>query len=333
MALALSGGTVEAAIFIQIASYRDPQLGDTLRDLVAKASNPAALGIGICLQIEPSDAGRCGPDSLPQGPELRGAQLRLDCVPAASSGGVCWARARTQRLWQGEAFTLQIDSHMRAVPGWDQELLQMWRRCADPSAVLSCYPNAFQLPDHCDTSQLPLLGALRFDEHGILRLQGINSFANPDGLPPQPLPGAFVAAGMVFAPAGLIESTPYDPQLYFYGEEISLGLRLWTRGYNLYNPDRLVIFHLYKAAGLHHITHWADHPDWPIRHRLALERLQALLHGGGLPSPFGLGTARSLASWQAWSGVNLESQTITEAARAGRFSPPPAAGGAPLGPS
>ena len=137
---------------------------------------------------------------------------------------------------------------------------------------------------------------------------------------------------MVFAPAGLIESTPYDPQLYFYGEEISLGLRLWTRGYNLYNPDRLVIFHLYKAAGLHHITHWADHPDWPIRHRLALERVQALLHGGGLPSPFGLGAARSLASWQAWSGVNLESQTITEAARAGRFSPPPAADGAPLGP-
>lgn len=313
-------------IFIQIASYRDPQLGPTLRDLISKASNPWALSIGICLQIDPSDVEHCGPASLPQGPELRGAGLQLDCVPAADSGGVCWARARTQHLWNKEPFTLQIDSHMRCVPGWDRQLLEMWQRCADPNGVLSCYPNAFQLPNICDTDQLPLLGALRFDEHGILRLQGVNCFKNPDGLPPQPLHGAFVAAGMLFGPSSLIAKAPYDPQLYFYGEELALSLRLWTRGYNFYNPDRLLIFHLYKAAGHNHITHWADHPDWPIRNRIAVERVQALLHGHDLPAPFGLGTKRSLACWEAWSGVDLQAQTITEAARAGRFTPPPAPG-------
>ena len=37
-------------IFVQIASYRDPQCGPTIRDLLAKADHPEQLSFGICLQ-------------------------------------------------------------------------------------------------------------------------------------------------------------------------------------------------------------------------------------------------------------------------------------------
>jgi hypothetical protein len=308
---------------VQIASYRDPQLGATLRDLITKAADPQRLHFGICLQLDPSDQQSCGQPSLPQGEALQGSQLTLDQVAASASQGVCWARARTQRLWQHEPFTLQIDSHMRCVAGWDNALLACWQRCGDRRAVLSVYPNAFELPDHCDTAMLPLMGAHRFDEHGVLRLQGINRFRNPEELPASPLTSAFVAAGLLFGPGELIREVPYDPELYFYGEEITLALRLWTRGFNLYNPDRLLIFHLYKTSGNGSPTHWADHSNWNDHNERSLARVKALTHGHHVEAPFGLGTVRTLQEWQQWSGINLQEQTISDDALAGQFGPPP----------
>ena len=313
-----------ARLFIQIASYRDPELGPTVRDLIARARHPERLRLGICLQSAAGDEEARGPGSLPRGEALRGAELRLDCTPAETSRGCCWARSRTQGLWQGEPFSLQIDSHTRVVPDWDVQLLEMWRRCEDPDAVISSYPNAYTLPDVCDAAQLPLLAALGFDAHdGLLRQLGINTFRNPEELPERPLPGALIGGCMLFGPGRMIQEVPYDPELYFYGEEISMALRLWTRGFNLYNPDRILLFHLYKAADRRHVTHWADHDDWDQLNGRSLQRLQALIMGEGLEAPFGLGCARSLESWQAWSGVDLVGRRISPEARAGRFSPPP----------
>lgn len=316
-------------IFIQIASYRDPELAATLSDLISKAHRPEQLRIGICLQINPADQTSCGRDSLPHGETLRGAELLIDEVAASDSHGVCWARARTQQLWSGEPFTLQIDSHMRCIDGWDVELLASWQRCNDPRAILSCYPNAFSPPDQLDQDFLPLLSALHFDEQGILRLRGFNSFRYPDQCPKAPLPSAFIAAGLLFGPSSLIDEVPYDPQLYFYGEEISLALRLWTRGFNFYNPDRLLLFHLYKAAGQDHITHWADHSDWSSLNQRSLARIQALLQGHDIETPYGLGDARSLQSYENWSGVSFSTATLSDDARLGRFNLPPASTGSP----
>lgn len=279
-------------IVVPIASYSDPQLGATLRDLIAKAADPKRLHIGVCLQLDPSDQQSCGQPSLPQGEAPQGAQLTLDPVAASASQGVCWARARTQKLWQHEPFTLQIDSHMRFITGWDDALLACWQRCGDRRAVLSVYPNAFELPDHGDTAMLPLMVA-------------------------------FVAAGLLFGPGELIREVPHDPELYFHGEEITLALRLWTRGFNLYNPDRLLLFHLYTTSGSGSPTHWADHSSWNDHNERSLARVKALTHGHHVEAPFGLGTVRTLQEWQQWSGINLQEQTISDDALAGQFGPPP----------
>lgn len=312
-------------IFIQIASYRDSQLGATLAHLIDQAANPERLRIGICLQINSEEENTCGLHSFPQDKDLRGAEIALDQIEASLSKGVCWARARTQALWEGEPFTLQIDSHMRFEHEWDTRLIECWQRCRDPRAVISGYPNAFTLPDNRDIEYLSLMAAKNFDDHGILRLQGINTFRNPEQLHQQPPSSAFVAAGMLFGPSSMIPEAPYDPDLYFYGEELSLSLRLWTRGFNFYNPDRLLLFHLYKQSGATHRSHWTDHSDWHILNQRSVEKVNRLLQGQPLEPPFDLGCARSIESWQQWSGVNLGERTISEAALLGRFQPPPPA--------
>ena len=314
-----------ATIFVQIASYRDPECEATLRDLLRKAAAPERISIGLCLQNQPEDEPHCGIGDLADDPRLRLIRRR-----AADSRGVCWARSLVQSLWRGEDFTLQLDSHMRFEQDWDQQLLLSWQECGDPRAILSCYPNGYQPPDQRDCTSLPLMAALTFNEDGLPHFQAISRFKLPEQRPTRPIPGAFISAGMIFGPGQMISDVPYDPYLYFYGEEVTLAARLWTAGYNIYNPNRLAVYHRYKTPAATAHTHWSDHSNWWQHNQLALERARHLL--GMAPSPsagalqeierYGLGSQRSLADYQAWSGLDFQAAQVAGHALQGLFGTP-----------
>ena len=169
---------------------------------------------------------------------------------------------------------------MRAVEHWDELLLKTWKECSDARAVLSVYPNGFQLPCRLQTSTLPVMGASGFDTNGILKLRGISRFQLPEEQPDRPIPGAFIAGGFLFGPGSIVSEVPYDPELYFYGEEIAMSARLWTSGFNIYAPNRLLLFHLYKTEQTdqeHAATHWGDHSNWHHYNLCALKRVHTLL--------------------------------------------------------
>ncbi|WP_049802551.1 GlcNAc-transferase family protein [Gloeothece verrucosa] len=93
-------------IFIQIASYRDRELVPTVLDALAQAAHPERLSFGICWQYQTEE-------ELQYIEPLKNLKnCRIDAVSAAQSRGACWARSRTQKLWRGERYTLQIDSHI-----------------------------------------------------------------------------------------------------------------------------------------------------------------------------------------------------------------------------
>ena len=180
------------------------------------------------------------------------------------------------------------------------------------------------------------MGAQGFDDYGILKFQGISRYRLPDEQPEKPLPNAFIAGGFLFGPGRIVAEVPYDPKLYFYGEEISMSVRLWTHGFNIYCPNRLLLFHLYKSSasdGDTSATHWADHSDWFQLNRRALVRVHSLL--GSLekapaslkPSSddvddlnnYCLGDQRTLQAFQDWAGVNFTDQTISADSHSGHF--------------
>ena len=45
----------QKTIFVQIASYRDPELEKTVEDMIKNAKRPKNLRIGICRQYHPDD--------------------------------------------------------------------------------------------------------------------------------------------------------------------------------------------------------------------------------------------------------------------------------------
>jgi hypothetical protein len=122
---------------------------------------------------------------------------------------------------------------------------------------------------------------------------------------------------------------PYDPYLYFHGEEITLAVRLWTHGWDLYGPSKPIVWHHYGREGRR--SHWEDHPGWWLLDHLSLARMRCLLN---MSDPYeesanstslanwgvyGLGEVRTIEDFQAKFGINFTTRTISAKAQIGKF--------------
>jgi hypothetical protein len=310
---------LQERIFVQIASYRDPECQWTLKDMFEKAAHPDRIFAGVVWQYVPAEDRHCFEV------KARPAQVRTERFNARFSKGVCWARSLAQKLWQGEEYTLQVDSHTRFEPGWDEKLIQMCRETGSPKPVITCYPPGYTPPDKRQTDHIFSMGAKEFDNHGILTMQGRP--IRMEDAPADPIPGVFCGACFLFAPSAVIEEVPYDPHLYFFGEEISLAVRLWTHGWDLFYPNQLVAYTNWNRK--YRRTHFDDHADWRTLNRRSFSRVHHLL---GMQESedrevtqdleiYGLGGERSLKEYQRYSGVDFSRQTISQRAREGKPYP------------
>ena len=76
------------------------------------ANNPERLRVAVAWQLDEAEAHL--------EPALRQwANVELTKISAGSSKGCNWARGRLQEGWDGEPYTLFLDSHHRFTAGWD----------------------------------------------------------------------------------------------------------------------------------------------------------------------------------------------------------------------
>ncbi len=106
-------------IFIQIASYRDPQLIPTIKDCIDKAKYPENLVFSIAWQHSNEDVW----DNLDEFKNDK--RFKIIDINHKESQGACWARNLLQQKYDGEEYTLQLDSHHRFVENWDVECIDM----------------------------------------------------------------------------------------------------------------------------------------------------------------------------------------------------------------
>ncbi|GAB3444627.1 GlcNAc-transferase family protein [Insolitispirillum peregrinum] len=308
----LAASADRPTIFVAIASYRDPDLAATMSDLFAKADAPDRLRVGVCLQWVPEDDTDCAP--WPDRP----AQVRVLEVHARDSQGACWARSRTQELMAGEDYYFQIDSHMRFVPGWDSLLLAMLAAAPSPRAVLSTYPLSFEPPSTFSPPRYVRIHPKGFDTDGILLQRSTG--ASIEDAPKVLEPTCHLGAGLLFAAAAMVRDVPYDPYLYFQGEEISLAVRLWSHGWDLFTPNQAVAYHDYTPRPSRP-RHWEDQKDWAVLRQRAAKRVRHMLGMEQYPASaedpalrdidrYGLGRVRSLASYEAASGIDFRVRLI-----------------------
>lgn len=315
-------------IFVQIPSYRDRECQWTVKDLFDKAACPDRVFVGICWQFVPEEDQDCFAVPYP-----RPDQVRVIDYHARDAKGLGWARRQTQLLWRGEEYTLQIDSHMRFVPGWDEKMIAQ-QQSRGNHAVLTVYPPGYLPPDQREDWNRPQVQtAHRFHSNGVIEF---GAHPVPENWVVEgPLSTAACAGGFIFGPGRIIEDVPADPDIYFFGEEPTLAARLWTHGYDLYSPSEAPIYHYYiRKDGT---RPWNDDSRWHAKHEQSLRRFKALLAPGSLSrldapvdlGPYGLGQARTLADYQRFSGINFTGLTVAAYARRFPFVLDSATGDAP----
>lgn len=289
-------------IFVQIASYRDPELVKTIEHCLKMAKYPDDLRFGICFQHAEDEF---LPDRI-----LMDKRFRVIDVPYQESKGACWARNLTQSLYNNEEYTMQIDSHSRFVQDWDEIVVKMWESLYDPMALLTCYP-----PNY-DPNQVP--GAWYKTPQICNVYKFIHKYivSRPMDMPDLdvrtiPRRGVFVAAGFMFGPGKIIQDVPYDPNFYFTGEESALAVRFFTKGYNIYHPHKLILHHYYSRPD--HAKHWSDHSDWGKYDGTSHERLDALLGYSEMDlGIYGLGTIRTLEDYKNYAGIDFKNKLVHE---------------------
>lgn len=301
----------EKRIFIQIASYRDPQLPATLRDCISRARNPSHLHFCIAHQYDENEDVSEFETNHPSG-----ADFTFIRIPYQDSNGACWARNLIQQHYRGEAYTLQLDSHHRFADDWDLtciEMLMDLQAKGFPKPLLTAYLPSFD-PEADPDGRIHQAWRMNFDRftpEGVV-------FFRPGEIPhwrdlSDPVPARFFSAHFTFTLGQHCIEVAHDPEYYFHGEEISLAVRSYTHGYDLFHPHLLVAWHEYTRKG--RTKHWDDDRQWHVRNSASLRRNRCLLgvdreNGECEFGRYGLGNVRTLAQYEIYAGVRFADRAV-----------------------
>lgn len=309
----------DQSIFVSVPSYRDCECINTVLDLFAKARHPSRVFVGICQQNNPdedSDIDCATSEELARYPN----NIRILTMDANDAKGPMLARHLIeQHLYGGEMFFLQIDSHCLFVKDWDVEMINQLLLCDSDRPILTTYPADFDR----QTRRLPTNSPptyLRFrDFHPRLGFteQERRDFAH---VPPVPQPSLFWAAGFSFTLGQAVQEVPYDPNCpyVFIGEEMSMAIRFFTHGWDLFAPTKSLLFHLMKRT--YRPTFWEQvyrkncvvdeqtRQERKHEEMCGVDRVHHIIRNLLADDPYGVGTVRTIAEWEAHVGVDIETR-------------------------
>ena len=298
-------------IFIQIASYRDPQLIPTIKSALENAKKPDNLVFGIARQFHPDDKF----DDLS---EYSGDErFRVLDIPYNESKGACWARNQIQQVYDKESYTLQIDSHMRFATNWDVEMIKMVKdlqKKGYKKPLLTGYVSSFD-PDNDPNGRTQEPWRMAFDRfipEGAV-------FFLPETIPgwqnlTEPVTARFYSAHFCFTLGKFAKEVQHDPEFYFHGEEISIAARAYTHGYDLFHPHKVLIWHEYTRKG--RVKQWDDDSQWVDKNNFAHKKNRSLFsmddeenmnHG-----KYGFGKVRSLRDYEKYSGLLFSKRAVQQ---------------------
>jgi hypothetical protein len=304
-------------IFIQIAAYRDPELEATLKDIIANADRPEDLRFGIAWQHSEDE-------KLPE--VCADQRFRIIDIKWEQSKGVCWARNQVQTLYNGEEYTLQLDSHHRFIKSWDTEMIAMLKGLQEKGfekPLITAYlPSYNPKTDPEGRTNVPWkMNFDRFIPEGVVFFMP-GSIDNWQNLT-EPVRARFYSAHFAFTLGQFCLEVPHDPQYYLHG-------------YDLFHPHKLIAWHEYTRQG--RTKHWDDHKsenksrvidgmDWGQRNAACHLRNRRFFGMDGEKhesinwGKYDFGTVRSFEDYQRYSGLDFSRRSIQEATR--KNLPPP----------
>jgi hypothetical protein len=301
-------------IFVSIASYRDPELLPTLKNLLENCAEPENLH--VCIGWQHSDEDEW--DNLNE--YVRDSRFTILDINHKDSMGVCWVRSKIQEFYKDEDYYFQLDSHHRFEKNWDtilKDYVNLLKCKGFKKPVVSAYvPGYFPETDPENRVQEVWgLNIMRFLPEGAVFLQPYHVDRWQDLK--EPIPARFVSGHFIFTIGKFVKEVPYDPYFYFHGEETSLSARAYTHGYDLFAPHRPIVWHEYTRKGKQ--RHWDDHKSYNDLDRASYARFRKLFEMDDVPctpcqrkalAHYGFGEDRSLQQYEKYAGLKFKTRQI-----------------------
>lgn len=309
----------DAGIAIEVVSYKDALLYSTIKSAIVQADNPDRLHFLIGYQYE-------GLDELYELMDIDNCQIVH--IPLDKASGSCYARNLCQRLVDDEKYVLHIDPHMRFIKHWDTAFIEFLESKNDPKGFVSAYPcgvtdDECKLPlDHPKFDVAPgmyFMYTRNFvvpwsgnGEYGKLLSQCIGRTESEWAsmtFDRQPM----ISAGYFFGHAIVDKTVKIDPNMWFYGEEYATALRLYTHGFNNYRMSKCYILHKWSHTGRSYQS------DAQNQRKLAEYKRVHDLFEGKLYGEYGVGSVRTIAEYEEFSGVTFKDKLVLHHAQLGDF--------------
>lgn len=291
-------------ILVEIATYQDPDLLNTINSAIEQADHPERVFFSICYQG----------DDLKDYEALEKIQTcKLKHIKESEIKGLCYARYLCQQMIEDEKYIYQIDSHMRFIKHWDTKMIEQLLSFNDPKAIISFYPLNFKdkmesLPVDDKIFDQPTVPTVNFakefyDDNHFIRFD--SHFAHEDQK--NRLGSPLIAAGNFFSFAKAHKEILHDPKMCWFGDELPMAIRYYTNGWNNYCPDQSYIYHNYFRENRAIHNSYAKGKEAENRR---FEQLLNLDHQNHNLGEYGLGKKRTLDQFESCTGINFRARTI-----------------------
>lgn len=251
------------SIFVSVASYRDTEIVKTLKSAIENANKPKDLFFSVLTQ------------------DLPKRQPNLSFVPNLNhikmiykdAKGVGHARKVLMDQYDGQDYFFQTDSHMRFAKDWDKKMIDILKTSQDISnnkkIILSQFPAPYKVFTN-GKDNFPKDDAIRWVDpswstvvwSGRVWAGQRQKIADMS----KPAESHVVLAGYVFSTGDLVKEVPYDERISFMGEELCFSVRAYTRGWQIYAPNEMLLWHFYGRRGFPKVWNQRDNigrkEDW-----------------------------------------------------------------------
>ena len=276
--------------------------------------------------------------------------------------GPVFARHIGHRLYRGEYYSMQSDSHVTFTKGWDVDIIEQMEATGDEMAVLSTYLTDIDPQTGLSLRKTrPIMCNTEYE--GGAQGKHLRHLSQPEGIPdihgmPQlqvsslsliidvePINDMYPkltkrcscsvccyqkkpywAAGYSFSRGHFVATVPYDlyQPMIFQGEEMSIGLRGFTIGYDYFAPEKSVCFHHYakgeNSAARNKVPHFWEHSQkYAGKGVIAMKRLLGIVNmnpevdrsewNHAEEAKYGLGGARETTKFYETFGIDVRAKT------------------------
>lgn len=262
-------------IYLSIASYCDTELFSTVRSAIENVSDVDRLYLYIYSQDE--DHLHPDIDSLMLLYKVRKYFYKKDNF--IYSNGVGYARSIAQSNLTNEyKYYFQVDSHTQFIKNWDIEIIEEYSKIHNfwGKSILTSYPAAYVYDNEkinfVDYAHPPVVRVVHNND--VTRFQAkYREFFQSESRQET----GYFCAGLAFGYSEYFLEVPYDPSIFFQGEEHTMSIRFFNKNTRLIAPNKTFIYHNYN--GDRRSRNWEKNSCWHMNDEISKNRITKFFNG------------------------------------------------------